>query len=308
MESARVINFNPGTTSAATAAAQAPANTIASTTAAAAVGTTKAAAATAASTGAAAFFTTKAGIILISVVATAVVATAITVPVVMTQNDDDPETDAPISDIIHSTENNIDTTILTSKVTESGKSSEAVSPTENVEDSKIETDVKNTENTKTESPEESPKETSKEISEESSKESSGEDPVDPSIKEYVAYKSDMISLTQNNFIDCIEMEEIERDKTTNSHQYFNYGVQISYKGSNSGINDKYEEILAENNELIASSSTYDEIRSDKTLYLNNEDTGKSLFKHIFSVGLYGGDISDDEKAVRKVMKIQCFII
>ena len=82
---------------------------------------------------------------------------------------------------------------------------------------------------------------------------------------------------------------------------------ISY-GSNSDIDDKYEEILAENNKLIASSSTYDEIGSDKKLYLNGEDTGNSLFKHIFSVGLYGGDISDDEKAVRKVMKIQCFII
>ena len=113
----------------------------------------------------------------------------------------------------------------------------------------------------------------------------------------------MISLTQNNFIDCLETTEIERDKTTNSQQYFNIGVQISYKGSNNDINDKYEQILAENNELIASSTTYDEIRSDKKLYLNGQDTGKSLFKHIFSVGLYGGNISDDEKAVKKVMKI-----
>ena len=332
MESARVINFNPSGTSAVTAAAQAPANTIASTTAAAAVGTTKAAAATAASTGAAAFFTTKAGIILISVVATAVVATAITVPVVMTQNNDDSETDVPNLDTIRSTENYIDTTILTSKITESERTSEAESPTETAEDSKKETDE---ENTNTESPEETSKESSKEISEESSKEiskesskeiseessketseessketseesskeSSGEDPVEPSIKEYEAYKSDMISLTQNNFIDCLETTEIERDKTTNSQQYFNIGVQISYKGSNNDINDKYVQILAENNELIASSTTYDEIRSDKKLYLNGQDTGKSLFKHIFSVGLYGGNISDDEKAVKKVMKI-----
>ena len=324
MESARVINFNPSGTSAVTAAAQAPANTIASTTAAAAVGTTKAAAATAASTGAAAFFTTKAGIILISVVATAVVATAITVPVVMTQNNDDSETDVPNLDTIRSTENYIDTTILTSKITESERTSEAESPTETAEDSKKETDE---ENTNTESPEETSKESSEEISEESSKEiseesskeiseessketseesskeSSGEDPVEPSIKEYEAYKSDMISLTQNNFIDCLETTEIERDKTTNSQQYFNIGVQISYKGSNNDINDKYVQILAENNELIASSTTYDEIRSDKKLYLNGQDTGKSLFKHIFSVGLYGGNISDDEKAVKKVMKI-----
>ncbi|MBQ5381010.1 MAG: hypothetical protein IIU42_00025, partial [Ruminococcus sp.] len=102
---------------------------------------------------------------------------------------------------------------------------------------------------------ETSEESSKETSEESSKESSGEDPVEPSIKEYEAYKSDMISLTQNNFIDCLETTEIERDKTTNSQQYFNIGVQISYKGSNNDINDKYVQILAENNELIASSTT-----------------------------------------------------
>ena len=117
------------------------------------------------------------------------------------------------------------------------------------------------------------------------------------------YNSEMISLTQNNFIEYSkDLEYVDRNIPTEI-KYEEVNEQISYGGDNTALNEKYEEILAENNKLVASSSTYDEIGSDGKLYLNGEYIGRDLYKHVFSVGLYGGGVSDDEKAIKKVMKI-----
>ena len=117
------------------------------------------------------------------------------------------------------------------------------------------------------------------------------------------YNSEMISLTQNNFIEYSkDLEYVDRNIPTEI-KYEAVNEQISYGGDNTALNEKYEEILAENNKLVASSSTYDEIGSDGKLYLNGEYIGRDLYKHVFSVGLYGGGVSDDEKAIKKVMKI-----
>ena len=144
-------------------------------------------------------------------------------------------------------------------------------------------------------------------------------------KEIEYYNSDMISLTQNNFIEYSkDLEYVDRNipteiKYEEVNEQISYGGDntaldekyeeilaennISYGGDNTALDEKYEEILAENNKLIASSTTYDEIGSDGKLYLNGEYIGRDLYKHIFSVGLYGGGVSDEEKAIKKVMKI-----
>lgn len=62
-------------------------------------------------------------------------------------------------------------------------------------------------------------------------------------------------------------------------------------------------IYNENKELISSNNTYDKMDELGNLYLNGKETGKKLYKHSASIGLYGGDVSDKEKAVIKKINI-----
>ena len=93
------------------------------------------------------------------------------------------------------------------------------------------------------------------------------------------------------------------DRTAKEFKYIEVNQKISFGGNNSAINSMYSEILAENNKLIASAETYDEIGSDGKLYLNGEYINRELFKHVFSDGLYGGNIADSEQAVKKEIKL-----
>ena len=120
--------------------------------------------------------------------------------------------------------------------------------------------------------------------------------------ETVNFYSDMLSLTQNNFLDCKILETYKRNVPSNIG-YEEVNELISFGGDNSALDSKYEAILAENNKLIPSSTTYDEIGSDGKLYLNGNYKGRNLYKHVFSVGLYGGNVSDNEKAVKKQIKL-----
>ena len=127
--------------------------------------------------------------------------------------------------------------------------------------------------------------------------------LDSDSKEEVEYYSDMISLTQNNFLEYSKvLTYVDRNVPTEV-KYEEVNEQISYGGDNTALDDIYDDILAENNKLIASDSTYDEIGSDGKLYLSGEYIERDLYKHVFSLGLYGGNVSDSEKAIKKVMKI-----
>lgn len=53
----------------------------------------------------------------------------------------------------------------------------------------------------------------------------------------------------------------------------------------------------ENNRHTA--GTYDSMDAESNLYLNGQSTGRKLYKHTGSVGLYGGNVSDDEPGVVK---------
>jgi len=306
-ETGRVIKFsqNPlnfASSAQASSSIQATTTAVNIGTSAAASGATTAATGAAgaagASAGAGAFFATKAGIILISIVGTVVVATAVVVPVVVTQTGND---EPAVTDVISSiTEiNDIPTTVLDNDVIKTTIINKPVVPTTILETSASSPgggtggggtgEGTGGEGTDPENP--------------------GTDPENPgtggggSTKEKVQYFSKMISLTQNNFLEYSRTPTyVDRNIPTE----FGYEVvneKISYGGDNSAINDKYDDILAENNKLIASSSTYDEIGSDGKLYLNGKDTGRKLYKHIFSDGLYGSNVSADEKAIKKVIKL-----
>ena len=119
-----------------------------------------------------------------------------------------------------------------------------------------------------------------------------------------AYNSELLSLTQTNFYESEILDTYTRNPPL-TYESVNSSIncEISYGGDNSAINSKYADILKENEQLIPSSSTFDKIDSSGKLYLNGVDTGRTLFRHIFSKGLYGGNVADSEKAVKKKIKI-----
>lgn len=75
-------------------------------------------------------------------------------------------------------------------------------------------------------------------------------------------------------------------------RYPTYGTAIP------NITDEEKDaLLNETSLLFASDSTYDSMDSLGNYYLNGVDTGKKLYKHTSSVGMYYGNVADDEKAV-----------
>ena len=69
------------------------------------------------------------------------------------------------------------------------------------------------------------------------------------------------------------------------------------------IIEKKQNILAENTQITASGSTYDQIDADGNLYLNGVALDRKLYKHTAANGLYYGNVSDDEPAVIKKISI-----
>ena len=82
-------------------------------------------------------------------------------------------------------------------------------------------------------------------------------------------------------------------------RYPEYGVTLS-----GATEDEKNAIIAENDQLRASSTTYDAMDADGNLYLNGEATGKKLYKHTASAGMYEGDVADDEPAIIKRITMQ----
>ena len=98
---------------------------------------------------------------------------------------------------------------------------------------------------------------------------------------------------------------ISRNKPKNSTSneglllYPEYNVTSSFNGTD----EEKAAILSENTLLIPSNSTFNEITKDGKLLLNSEDTGRQLYKHSTSRGLYYGDVEDNEQAVIKKISI-----
>lgn len=81
-------------------------------------------------------------------------------------------------------------------------------------------------------------------------------------------------------------------------KYPAYGIALS------ATEEEKQAILDENMSLVASPTTYDSMDADGFLYLNGEATGGKLYKHTASVGMYEGDVRDDEPAVCKRLTIR----
>lgn len=97
-----------------------------------------------------------------------------------------------------------------------------------------------------------------------------------------------------------------------------YGRTIPSETSNEGLNARYptygtnlsditdeekDNIIAENAQILASDTTYNSMDREGNLYLDGVATGKKLYKHTSSVGMYYGDVSDTEKAVVREITI-----
>ena len=117
--------------------------------------------------------------------------------------------------------------------------------------------------------------------------------------------SPLSSLTKNNQMKVSISEGATRNVASLGNTLNNEIAEIipTYGTSNLNSDEKYQEILEENQKLAAGDDTYDEIDEDGKLYLKGSSTGGVLYKHPFSVGLYGGDISDIEKTVVKTITI-----
>ena len=262
-----------------------PANAMATqglqaTTTAANVGATGAtgAATTAATTAttATSFLATKAGIILISVVATAVVATAVVVPVVVTQMNDDeasttdaviptniPEVTVPTSkpdDPIPISTQEQHTPAQSSSSRPSSSSSSPSSSSSRPSSSGGNDEPAPVEPENTQEHGDDTDDSTSHSGEEPGEHTGGDTPEPaPEPEATVNYYSEMISLTQTNFLDELESTEIDRKLPSGGFRYESCNEKILYGGNNNAINDKYDEILEENNKLIPSSTNYDEI-------------------------------------------------
>lgn len=81
-------------------------------------------------------------------------------------------------------------------------------------------------------------------------------------------------------------------------RYPEYGVALP------ATEEEKQAILDENDSLLASATTYDSMDAEGNLYLGEEPTGKKLYKHTASIGMYEGDVSDDEPALIKRLTIE----
>ena len=76
-----------------------------------------------------------------------------------------------------------------------------------------------------------------------------------------------------------------------NERYPIYGSNLDF------IDEEKDNILQENALIVASDTTYDSMDADGNFYLNGEATGKKLYKHVASEGMYYGNVSDDQAAV-----------
>ena len=68
-----------------------------------------------------------------------------------------------------------------------------------------------------------------------------------------------------------------------------------YNVSFDGTQEEKEAIANENKLLNASNTTYNSMDEEGNLYLDGNSIGRKLYKHSASIGLYGGNVNDDEK-------------
>ena len=117
------------------------------------------------------------------------------------------------------------------------------------------------------------------------------------------YVSPLSSLTRNNVAQSTIVEGNTRDVPTMGQLQNEEVIIPQYGGNAKETTEEYNKVLEENKKLVSGETTYDEIDQNGKLYLKGADTGKVLYKHPYSDGLYGGNIKDDEKTVIKTMTI-----
>ena len=114
--------------------------------------------------------------------------------------------------------------------------------------------------------------------------------------EYKYKNTSKVSMTAE-YLGTVERQHPEV-KDEGLEKYPVYGTNLS------ATDEEKQAILDENAKLNASSTTYDSMDEFGNLYLNGEATGKKLYKHTASVGMYEGNVSDDEPAIIKRLTIK----
>lgn len=82
-----------------------------------------------------------------------------------------------------------------------------------------------------------------------------------------------------------------------------YGTVLYGSGEATDAEAK-QALLNEDSFLRAGDATYDSMDQDGNLYLNGVSVGRKLYRHTASAGMYFGDVSDDEPALVKRIRIR----
>jgi len=109
--------------------------------------------------------------------------------------------------------------------------------------------------------------------------------------------------------------EVERKIPSSvSNEGLDENLYPTYGYTKSMTVEQKEQVIAESRNLTAvgtwvdvrerTKNTYDAMDKEGNLYLNGVDTGRDLYKHSASVGLYYGNVSDEEKAIVKKLTIK----
>ena len=125
--------------------------------------------------------------------------------------------------------------------------------------------------------------------------------------------------TINDYYQKVDIQNSFNGKVSQSFSTSEHANRIVQKTiSNEGINSRYptygtslssitdeekDNLISESNLIRASSTTFDSMDSEGNLYLNGVKTGNKLYKHTASIGMYYGDVSDDEPAVKKTITV-----
>ena len=110
----------------------------------------------------------------------------------------------------------------------------------------------------------------------------------------VGQKFDDLGYVDRNIPSSVNSEGLSR--------YPTYGTSLV------NITDEEKDALInECNVLLANNGSYDSLDEKGNYLLNGELTGRKLYKHVASVGMYEGNVSDEEKAIIRKISINPLI-
>ncbi len=117
----------------------------------------------------------------------------------------------------------------------------------------------------------------------------------------VGYQAEYLGTTERTIPQEVSDGGLVADGTISKYPTYAYTLGLNDTQKRALISESWS--LCTVNTRIGSDgypkNTYNSITADGKLLLNGVDTGKTLYKHTSSVGMYGGNVADNEEAIVK---------